>query len=396
MRTGTLVAAAGWSGLGIGALLAGVGAAMGARTGGPESGRGAAAESVLRAEVAEGRTPSVQYRFFNAESVLFRYDDGVADVEAGRPATPRTMYHAFSITKTLTAVAILQLTEQGLLRLDDPVADRLPGVPYPRDVTVRHLLTHSAGLANPMPLRWIHLETEHSGFDRDAFFRPILARHHRLRTAPNDRFAYSNLGYVLLGQIVERVSGQSYEDYVQARILRPLGLTDDDLGFTIDASHHARGYQRRWSVGAAVLRLLLDTDKHVEPAAGRWQAFRPYYVNGAPYGGIMGTADGFMRYAQGLLDPASGLLSEESLCVLFTENVLSSGRASGMSMAWFTGALEGHPYRAHAGGGGGYYAELRIYPEAGLGSVILLNRTGMRDQRFLDRVDRHLVGDGSA
>lgn len=347
---------------------------------------------LLQAELAEGRTPSVQYRHFDANQVLVTYGAGVADVRTGEPVTPRTTYHGFSITKTVTAVAILRLAELGLLGLDDPVVRWLPDAGYPGDITVRHLLTHSAGLANPLPLRWIHLATEHEAFDGDAFFAPVLTRHARAKHPPNQRFAYSNLGYVLLGRIVEEVTGERFEDHVATQILTPLGVTAGELGFTMDLARHAAGHQRSRSVGSMALRVLLDTEKYLEPAPGRWQVFRPLYVNGAAYGGIMGSADGFVRFAQALMDPGRGLLSEESLQVLFTENVLADGRASGMSMAWFTGELDGHRYRAHAGGGGGYYAELRIYPDLGRGSVLLFNRTGMRDMRWLDRVDAHLPG----
>lgn len=87
------------------------------------------------------------------------------DPSAGSRAPPS---NGLSITKTLTALAILQLVDRGVLGLDDPVTDLLPGLPYPRDITVRHLLTHAAGLPNPLPLRWIHLAAD--PVDRDAFF----------------------------------------------------------------------------------------------------------------------------------------------------------------------------------------------------------------------------------
>jgi D-alanyl-D-alanine carboxypeptidase len=380
------------SGVRIGVAVATLAATLSWKAAGSAPTGVAAAAGILDAEVAAGRTPSVQYRFFGPDAVLWAHDAGLADLETGRRAERGTTYHGLSITKTLSALAILQLADRGALGLDDAVADLLPDLPYPPSITVRHLLTHSAGLPNPLPLRWIHLATEHDHFDRNAFFRPILARHNRVRRGPNQRFAYSNLGYVLLGELVEAVSGESYESYVATHILAPLGLSPAELGFHMDPARHARGYHRGRTLSGLALRFLLDTEKYMAAGGGRWRAFHPYYVNGVAYGGIMGTADGFARYAQGLLDPSSGLLSVESRDLLFTENLLDSGRPSGMSMAWFTGELDGHTYRAHAGGGGGYYAELRIYPDLGRGSVILFNRSGMTDQRVLDRIDRHLLG----
>lgn len=78
--------------------------------------------------------------------------------------------------------------------------------------------------------------------------------------------------------------------------------------------------------------------------------------------------------------------------MLFRENILDNGKPSGMSLSWFRGELDGHIYHAHAGGGGGYYAEVPIYPDLQRASVIFFNRSGMTDERFLDRVDRHLLG----
>ena len=73
--------------------------------------------------------------------------------------------------------------------------------------------------------------------------------------------------------------------------------------------------------------------------------------------------------------------------MLFTENLTNKGRSTGMCLSWFKGELNGQKFFTHAGGGGGYYCEIRIYPETGIGSVVFLNRTGLFDQRFLDKVD---------
>jgi hypothetical protein len=159
----------------------------------------------------------------------------------------------------------------------------------------------------------------------------------------------------------------------------------------INESTQARGYHKRNSLSYVVLGLFIDRATYLEPGAQGWRAFRPYYVNGPAYGGLFGTADGFARYVQALLDPSDDLLSEESRRLLFTENLLAGGEPSGMSLSWFKGDLAGHPYYAHAGGGGGYYAEIRLYPEVQRGSVILFNRSGLSDERFLDRVDLPLL-----
>lgn len=110
-------------------------------------------------------------------------------------------------------------------------------------------------------------------------------------------------------------------------------------------------------------------------------------MNGASYGGLIGTPCAFVKYIQQLLKPDGLLLSADARKTLFTENYTNNGKPTGMCLSWFCGQLKGNRYFAHAGGGGGYYCEIRIYPDNESGSVIFFNRTGMADERFLDRVD---------
>jgi D-alanyl-D-alanine carboxypeptidase len=352
----------------------------------------AAAARVLHAEVVARRTPGVQYQHFTKDEVLFAYGEGFADTQRGLHVAESTTFNGFSVTKTITAVGILQLVDCGRIDLDASARTYLSEFPYPQAITVRQLLAHSAGVPNPLPLSWIHRAEEHSTFEPRAFFQEVFADRSNVRFRPNTRMKYSNLGYVLLGWIIENASGLPYEQYVTENILNPIGLTPAELGFTRNPQTHATGYHKRRSFSRLLLRFLIDDAKYVQPGRGQWHAFRPYYVNGAPYGGIIGSASGFTRYLQALLEPSSGLLSSRSRQALFSENVLNDGSRSGMALSWFRGELDGHVYYAHSGGGGGYYAEIRIYPQFGRGSVVLFNRTGFSDERFLDKVDRHLLG----
>lgn len=351
------------------------------------------AAEFLHDQVRTGRFPGLQYVHFTSNSILFRVCAGLAQVAQQRPVSRTTTFNGFSVTKTVTAVAVLQLIERGQLALDAPATAFFPRFPYRGNITIRNLLTHSAGIPNPIPLRWTHLVEEHAAFDRNAFFRTQYAKHSRTTGEPNTRFRYSNLGYQLLGEIIEAVSGVTYEEYVVQNILRPIGVPPRELGFTTDPAHHASGYHRRNSLSYPLLGWLLDRRRMLAVSEGVWQRFQPYVMNGAAYGGLSGTADGFACYVQALLDPGNTILSAQSRQSLFTENVLRNGKPSGMALAWFTGSLNGEPYYDHAGGGGGYYAELRVYPALRRGSVLLTNRTGLKNERILDRVDRAFVED---
>ena len=96
---------------------------------------------------------------------------------------------------------------------------------------------------------------------------------------------------------------------------------------------------------------------------GKWRSFKTFYVNGTPYGGLIGKPAAFVKYIQELLNDKSAFISEEYKAMLFLENKNNQGKNTGMCLSWFSGELNGNKYFAHAGGGGGYYCEIRIYPE---------------------------------
>jgi D-alanyl-D-alanine carboxypeptidase len=346
---------------------------------------------VLHDQVARGKTPGLQYLHFTEDAILFRYQAGMADVAGQVPVGRHTTFNGFSVTKIATAVAVLQLVESGEMEMDASAADYLPGFPYPSAISVRNLLTHTAGIPNPLPLRWTHPDSEHLAFDRNAFFRRVYAKHRTPVAKGNAKVVYSNLGYELLGEMIETVTGGKYEDYVREHILAPIGIAPRQLGFAPDPAVHAAGYHKCMSFSYPVMRLLLDQKAVFAGREAGWHRFRPYHMNGAAYGGLAGSAEGFARFLQVLLDRDNGILSRGSKERLFAEHMLDGGKPSGVGLAWFTGTLDGHRYLHHAGGGGGYYAELRLYPALRRGSVLLFNRTGLTNVRFLDRVDRYHI-----
>lgn len=345
-------------------------------------------EKLLCYEVKKGRSPSIQYALFNKDRIIKRYTYGYADIIHKKEADQYNTYNAFSVTKTFTALAILQLAEVNKLSIDDAIKKYLPDLPYGPDITIKQVLSHSSGIPNPIPLSWIHLPDDKS-FDRDEFFKGILAANNRIRSRPNEKYFYSNLGYVLLGQIIEKVSGIKYEEYIRINIIAKLGISGDEMGFEIyDFSKHARGYHKRLSFSNLILGVFINKSKFMDKPELDWNPFKPFYVNGASYGGLIGTAGSFIKYLQGLLDPDCQIITGDYKKMLFTENFTSNNKPTGMCLSWFKGRIDGNNYFTHAGGGGGYYCEIRIYPEIGTGSAIFFNRSGMSDLRFLDKIDR--------
>lgn len=355
----------------------------------------AAAERAARSMVTTGQAPGVAWLAVGADGVRHEVHEGSADLATGRPVSPDTTFMAYSMSKTVTAVAVLQLVEQGRLDLNTRVADILPHQPYGPDVTVRQLLAHTGGLPNPIPLRWVHLTGEHERFDERAALDAVLWANPRLSSRPGTRFRYSNIGYWLLGAIVEQVTGRPFVEQVRQAVIAPLGLGPTDLGYAIpDPARHASGYLEKFSFINAIKGFVLDR-AFVGEYHGRWLTIRPHYLNGPAFGGLVGTARGFGRFLQDQLQPPGGsaLIGDAMRTLLATPQRVTNGSASTvvpMTPGWHVGALDGTRVLFKEGGGGGFHLLMRLYPERGLGTVLLTNATVLNVTRALDAIDRAL------
>ena len=350
------------------------------------------AKRILDKLLRNDKTPSVHYIHFTSEHVIYEYCQGFANIKNEKRITGQSVFHGCSVTKTFTALAILQLQQGGHLNIERTVKTYWPEFPYPGDITIHQLLSHTSGIPNPIPLRWIHLADEHSSFDANSFFKPIFNRFSRVKSKPNEKFSYSNLGYVLLGQLIEKISGKSYERFITNNTINKLGLQAGELGFSVsDFANNVTGYQKNRAFMNLVLGFFIDKSRFMGDTEGKWKPFRDFYINGSAYGGLIGTAGSFRVYVQQLLRTNNPLINDEYKKLLFTENYTNDKRSTGMCLSWFCGQINGKKYFAHPGGGGGYYCELRLYPEIRKGSVIMFNRTGTSNERFLDRIDRLFV-----
>jgi len=349
-------------------------------------------ESVLAAQVSNGNTPSLQYLFFDRDKIIYEFNEGSADLSNGMKADKDTVFPVFSVTKTFTAISILQLAGKGLVDLNYPVNRYLPELKMEQGTTVKHLLTHTSGLSNPLPIIWIHSANEHTKFNRDEFFNPVLAKSIKGKQPAGTNFRYSNLGYVILGMVVEKVTGAKYEEYVTGNILSNLDLQQDVIGFDIPAgAKYATGYHNTRNISMLLISMLLNTSKYMGTSTGKWKPFKPVYVNGTSYGGLIANAYGMVKYARALLDRDNMILNEDLRNQMFTENILAGGRNTGMCLSWYTGRLGDQTYFTHAGGGGGFYCEIRLYPGIASGSFVIFNRSGFSDERFLNNVDKYFL-----
>jgi CubicO group peptidase (beta-lactamase class C family) len=271
---------------------------------------------------------------------------GFADVERRAPITLDTRFNLGSMNKMFTAVAIAQLAQAGKLRFEDTIGRHLPYYPN-KDaaarVTVHQLLTHTSGIGNIFGPAY---EARRDALLRVADYMALFAAE-PLRSEPGARFEYSNGGYIVLGAIVERVSGQSYDDYVRRHIFEPAGMTHS----------------------GALAKKELPPDTAAGITKGRQSNFEHLPGRGSPAGGGYSTAADLVRFSDALL--GHRLLSGE-----YTDVVLA-GKAPTPRGKYGYGFSErfvsGKRVVGHNGGFPGVNAELHILPETREVVVVLSN-----------------------
>lgn len=273
---------------------------------------------------------------------------GFANLEWEVPNTPTTKFRLGSITKQFTAASILLLEERGKLKIDDPVKKYMPDAPAAWDkITIFHLLTHTSGIPN---------------FTSFPDYEPTQAipttpeklverfRDKPLEFEPGTKWNYSNSGYVLLGYLLEKISGQSYSDFVQHNILTPLGMKDSgyDSNSAIIA-HRAAGYA---------------PGKNGSANAGFVDMSIPFSA-----GALYSTTEDLLRWEQGLF--GGKVLKAESLARMTTP--FKDDYAFGLAVHL---SSNGHKVIEHGGGIEGFNTQLSYYPDDKLVVAVLANLNG--------------------
>ena len=182
--------------------------------------------SSIFAPVVDGKSPGLAVLVRKDGRTVFERGYGVRDLRTLRPIDAATNFRLASFTKQFTAMAIMLLVRDGKLRYDQPLADILPGFPaYTRGITLRHLLTHTGGLPDYEDAMDSRLWTpEHQIQDEDVL--ALLERQPAPKFVPGTNWAYSNSGYVVLGMIAAKASGQSFAQFLEERIFHPLHMTN--------------------------------------------------------------------------------------------------------------------------------------------------------------------------
>jgi CubicO group peptidase (beta-lactamase class C family) len=233
----------------------------------------------------------------------------------------------------------------------------------------------------------VHATDQHETFDEDGALAAVLIKHPRLSFAPGSRYAYSNIGYWLLGKVIERVTGERFTAHVVDGVLRPLGIGPRDLRYVVvDPAHHATGYLEKYSLMNVVKGLLIDRSL-IGEYSGRWLAIRSHYLNGLAFGGLVGTAKGFGAFLQDQLREQSVLFSVDTRRQFYAQQHTGQGKPIPMTLGWHIGDRNGRRFFYKEGGGGGFHCMMRLYPDDGVGTVVMTNATGFNVAKLLNVTD---------
>jgi CubicO group peptidase (beta-lactamase class C family) len=279
--------------------------------------------------------------------VLFSKGYGMANLEWDIPNSPSTKFRLGSVTKQFTAASILLLEERGKLKVEDPVKKYMPDAPAAWDkITIFHVLTHTSGIPSFTGFP-DYKQTE--PFETTPEKLVARFRDKPLDFAPGEKWSYSNSGYVLLGYLIEKISGQSYATFVQENIFTPLGMKDS--GYDSNSKiipHRASGY---------------TSDRGVIENAGFIHMSIPFSA-----GSLYSTTEDLLRWERGLF--GGKVLSPASLQKMTTP--FKEDYAFGLGVH----TTGGHKMIDHGGGIEGFNTHLAYYPDDQLTVVVLGNLNG--------------------
>ncbi len=312
------------------------------------------------AKIDEVMTAANKYRLFNGSvlvaengKVIYKKGLGLANMEWNIPNTPDTRFRLGSITKQFTAALILQLVEQGKVKLDGRVTDYIPA--YRKDigekVTVHQLLNHTSGIPSYTSLPGFFNDVSRNPFTVDDFIKKYASNN--LEFEPGSKFSYNNSGYFLLGAIVEKVTGQTYEKALEERILDPLGMKN--TGY----DHHANIIEKRAS------GYQKTPDGYVNA---------PYLDMSLPYaaGAMYSTVEDLYRWDQAL--HTDRVLSSATKELMYKPNLSDYAYGWVITRAKLGTGTESVPKIAHGGGINGFNTVIVRFP-AQKHLIVMLDNT---------------------
>lgn len=369
-------------------------------------------DEMMTAFLAEHQVPGASVAIARDGRIIYARGFGLADVEKKLPVLPDSLFRIASISKPITAVAVMKLVEQGKLKLDDRIVDLLElkipeapqGDPRWKLITIRQLLEHSAGFDRDKSGDPMFKSREFAIEEKvmpPAGTKEIIACMVRrpLNFDPGQRMSYSNFGYCLLGRAIEKVSGQSYEAFVIEHVLKPVGVTKMKIGATRStAEGEVRYYDRGKRMGDNLFAGRAGEPAKVELAYGAW-----YHESLDAHGGWIASAPDLLRFAsiadkrevrlKTHGDKATAVLSDESIHTLFARPTLGDAQGKPLppvfyGCGWLVRELGNGRINTWHNGGLPGTSTLLVRRHDGLSWAVLFNGDfGKGNQRLSDLID---------
>jgi CubicO group peptidase (beta-lactamase class C family) len=288
-------------------------------------------------------------------SILYEHGYGMANLELGIAITPQSVFDIGSVSKQITAMAILLLEQEHKLSLDDDVRKYLPEIPdYGSKITIRHMLHHTSGLRNYDDLFDLEgIPEADLTTDRDAM--ELIVRQKGVNFKPGDEFVYSDTNYFLMSQMVKRITGQTLRQFAQDRIFGPLGMTSTHFhdDHTMIVPRRATGYAPHQGGG-------FEMDMSNFEQLGD--------------GSVMTTVEDLFKWDQNFEHPQVG--GADAIRQLTTPGVLNNGQAVPYAMGLFMDRYRGLNWVHHSGEWVGYRAALSRFPHQHFSTLVLCNCVG--------------------
>lgn len=321
-----------------------------------------AVDSYIQSEMAKRHIPGLALLVARDGKIERAQGYGLANVELQAPVKPETLFQSGSIGKQFTATAVMMLVEEGKIHLDDPLTRYFKDAPANwRQVTVRELLSHTAGFTD---------YPENFDFRRDRTEDELLKVVEGIPLAylPGTKYSYANLGYLTLGILIHRVTGQFYGDFLQERIFRPLGMTTTRIISEADIiPNRASGYR--------LVKGELKNQEWVSPALNTT-------ADGSLYSSILDLA----KWDAALY--TEKLLKRSGQEQMWTIAKLNDGKPNSghYGFGWFIESVNGHRIVEHEGAWQGFTGNISRYVDDKLTVVVLTNLAGDKPDEITHQV----------
>lgn len=314
--------------------------------------------SAFLTELYPDNEPGISVILAQGDEILYRDGHGMANLEHNISISPDMVFRLGSLTKQMTTASIMMLEEEGHLQVDDPITRFFPDYPtHGYTITLRHLMTHTSGIIDFLAIAEFPeiVKEDITALDVIDFFK-----NQPMNFAPGEAWSYTNSGYVMLGAIIEKISGQSYEEFIQSRIFTPLGMDNTYHGdFKRIIPNRVVGYE----MGAAGYENSAYLSMTIPGAAGA----------------IISNVDDLLTWNRALF--GGEVVSQESLGEMTTSFVLNNGESSDYGFGFDVQTLRGQPMISHTGGINGFITYAAYLPESDM-YVTVLGNTGFQSRVY--------------